>query len=160
MGRTERLHTHWLPTGPSVATTTRSRFSVMIRATRAPHGWCITTAPRRVAAPHLAVGGGVVRSEDTFRASNRHQQAHHRAACPFEAAGHFSCKSLSGSRHRGGSQGGGRRNAWAGAEVLRPSVCTHASSPVRIARRTCTYRCPRRLVAHRHECMITMLELA
>ena len=33
MGRTERPHTHWVPTGPPVATTIRSRFSVMIRDT-------------------------------------------------------------------------------------------------------------------------------
>ena len=33
MGRTKRLHTHWVPTRPPVATTDRSRFSVMISDT-------------------------------------------------------------------------------------------------------------------------------
>ena len=33
MGWTKRLTTHWVPTGPPVATTGRSRFTVMIRDT-------------------------------------------------------------------------------------------------------------------------------
>ena len=136
------------------------RVRVTQRDTGAAHGWCTTTAPWRAAAPHLAVGGLLRHPEEAFRTSSRHQRAHHRPARPFAALEHFSCKTLSGSRHRGISQGGGRRRTLAGAGVPRLSVCTRASSRVRIARRTRTYRCPRRLVAHDHVCMITMLWMA
>ena len=126
MGRTKRLHTHWVPTRPPVATTDRSRFSVMISDTVHHTGGA---SPQLLGASlrHIwRLGGGVVRPEDMFRASSRHQQAHHRAACPFEATVHFSGKMLSGKRHRGGSHQGGRTRTWAGVEVLRPSVCKRA----------------------------------
>ena len=124
---------------------------------RAPHGGCTATAPWRVAAPHPAIGGVVRPPEEVFRASSHHQRAHYRPARPFAALEHFSCKTLSGSRHRGRSQGGGRRRTSAGAEVSRLGVCPRPSSRVRIVRRTRTCRCPRRLVAHDHVFMTTKL---
>ena len=136
------------------------RVRVTQRHTGAAHGWCTTTAPWRAAAPHLAMEGVLRHPEEAFRMSSRHQQARHRPARPFDAMTYFLCKSLSGRRHQGRSQGGGRRRTWAGAEVPRLSVCTRASSRVRIARRSRTYRCHCLRDEHRHVCMITMLKMA
>ena len=129
MGRTKRLHTHWVPTRPPVATTDRSRFSVMMGDTMHHTGG----APAQLYGAPLhriwrLLGSSAITSKCSARpaATSKHTTEQHGL---FGAVTYFSCKSLSGSQHRGRSHRGGQRHTRAGEEALRPSVCKGCSTP-------------------------------